>query len=153
MKNLLLLILAAFIGLSSCKTAPNVDAVKQARIDDSVIRVYLSNNPIVKAVKDSSGLYYQVVKEGAGAYPTVKSTVTVNYSGKLINGAPFDAGSGLSMSLNDLVKAWQIGLTHVKPGGHILLLVPSALGYGGSAMGPIPANSVLLFDIDLVSFK
>ncbi|QEC76653.1 hypothetical protein [Mucilaginibacter ginsenosidivorax] len=49
--NKLLLLFAAVIGISSCKTAPQVDAVKQARIDDSLIRVYLSNNPVVKAVK------------------------------------------------------------------------------------------------------
>ena len=108
---------------------------------------------MIKAVKDPSGLYYQVVKQGTGAYPNSNSMVTVNYKGKLINGPPFDSASGFSSSLDRLVKGWQIGIPHVKEGGNILLFVPSALGYGPSGGGPIPENAVLLFDIDLVSFK
>lgn len=151
--NKLLLLFAAVIGISSCKTAPPVDAVKQARIDDSLIRVYLSNNPVVKAVKDSSGLYYQVVKPGTGAAATINSTVTVNYRGKLLNGPPFDSANGYSSPLAALVKGWQIGIPHIKAGGNIVLFVPSALGYGGASLGPIPANSVLVFDIDLIGVK
>ena len=153
MKNIILAFFAAVIGLSSCKTRPNVDAVKQARIDDSVIRVYLSNNPSIKAVKDSSGLYYQVVKPGTGAAATINSTITVNYQGKLLNGPPFDSANGYSSPLNNLVKGWQIGIPHIKTGGNIILFVPSALGYGGASLGPIPANSVLVFDIDLIAVK
>jgi FKBP-type peptidyl-prolyl cis-trans isomerase FkpA len=153
MKNIVLLLFIALIALASCTRPPSVDMVKQAKIDDSVIRVYLSNNPIIKAVKDPSGLYYQVVKEGTGAYPNDNSLVTVNYRGKLINGAPFDSGHGYSASLNDLVKGWQIGIPHIKQGGNILLFIPSRLGYGPSGGGPIPGNAVLLFDIELVDFK
>jgi FKBP-type peptidyl-prolyl cis-trans isomerase FkpA len=153
MKNIILAFFAAVIGLSSCKTRPNVDAVKQARIDDSVIRVYLSNNPSIKAVKDSSGLYYQVVRPGTGVTATINSTITVNYQGKLLNGPPFDSANGYSSPLNNLVKGWQIGIPHIKTGGNIILFVPSALGYGGASLGPIPANSVLVFDIDLIAVK
>jgi FKBP-type peptidyl-prolyl cis-trans isomerase FkpA len=153
MKNLLLLLFIASIAITSCSRGPSVDMVKQAKTDDSIIRVYLSNNPLIKAVKDPSGLYYQVVKQGTGAYPNSNSMVTVNYQGKLINGAPFDSANGFSSSLDRLVKAWQIGIPHVREGGNILLFVPSALGYGPSGGGPIPGNAVLIFDIDLVSFK
>jgi FKBP-type peptidyl-prolyl cis-trans isomerase FkpA len=153
MKNLLLVLFISVIAFASCKTAPNVDAVKQARIDDSLIRVYLSNNPVVKAVKDSSGLYYQVVKPGTGATATINSTITVNYQGKLLNGPPFDSANGYSSPLNKLVKGWQTGIPHIKEGGNIILFVPSALGYGGASLGPIPANSVLVFDIDLTAVK
>ena len=153
MKNLLLIVFVAIVTLASCTSTPPVDAVKQARTDDSLIRVYLSNNPLIKAVKDSSGLYYQVVKQGTGAYATENSTVTVNYKGKLINGPQFDAANGFSTSLSNLVKAWQIGIPHVKTGGSILLIAPSSLGYGPSANGPIPANSILVFDIDVTAVK
>jgi len=153
MKNLRALLFVASVALASCGGGQSVDKIKQAKYDDSVIRVYLSNNPIIKAVKDPSGLYYQVVKQGTGAYPDSNSTVTVNYHGKLINGAPFDSANGFSSSLDRLVKAWQIGIPHVKKGGNILLFVPSALGYGPGGGGPIPGNAVLIFDIDLVDFK
>lgn len=153
MKNTILVVFAIVFAFASCKIAPPVDAVKQARIDDSLIRVYLSNNPVVKAVKDSSGLYYQVVKPGTGAAATINSTVTVNYRGKLLNGPPFDSANGYSSPLAALVKGWQIGIPHIKAGGNIVLFVPSALGYGGASLGPIPANSVLVFDIDLTGVK
>jgi FKBP-type peptidyl-prolyl cis-trans isomerase FkpA len=153
MKNIVLSLFIALIALASCTRAPSADMVKQAKIDDSVIRVYLSNNPTIKAVKDPSGLYYQVVKQGTGAYPKSNSLVTVNYQGKLINGKPFDSHNGYSASLDDLVKGWQMGIPHVKQGGNILLFVPSGLGYGPSGGGPIPGNAVLIFDIDLVDFK
>ncbi|WP_184543967.1 FKBP-type peptidyl-prolyl cis-trans isomerase [Mucilaginibacter sp. FT3.2] len=153
MKNLVLLLFIASIAFASCSSGTPVDAVKQARIDDSIIRVYLSNNPIIKAVKDSSGLYYQVVKQGTGAYPTPTSTVTVNYRGKLINGAPFDSANGFNSPLGRLIEAWQTGIPHVKKGGNIRLFVPSKLGYGADGAGQIPANSVLVFDIDLIDFK
>jgi FKBP-type peptidyl-prolyl cis-trans isomerase FkpA len=153
MKHALLPLFVALIVLVSCKTGPSVDKVKQARIDDSIIRVYLSNNPIIKAERDPSGLYYQVVREGSGSFATNNSMVTVNYSGKLINGAPFDSARGYTNSLDALIKGWQIGLQHVKQGGNILLFVPSALAYGSSSAGLIPGNSVLIFDIDLVDHK
>lgn len=108
---------------------------------------------MIKALKDSSGLYYQIIQQGTGAYPTVNSTVTVNYEGRLLNGPKFDSASGFSSTLDRLVKGWQIGLTHIKPGGSILLIVPSALGYGSNNLGPIPANSVLVFNIELVASK
>ncbi len=108
---------------------------------------------MIKAVKDPSGLYYQVTREGSGSFPTINSTVTVDYKGKLINGSPFDSAHGLVSPLDKLIKGWQIGIPHIKQGGNILLIVPSALGYGGASLGPIPANSVLLFDIDLTDHK
>jgi FKBP-type peptidyl-prolyl cis-trans isomerase FkpA len=153
MKNLYALLFLISVALASCAGRQSVDKVKQARIDDSVIRVYLSNNPSIKAVKDSSGLYYQVVRPGTGATATINSTITVNYQGKLLNGPPFDSANGYSSPLNNLVKGWQIGIPHIKTGGNIILFVPSVLGYGGASLGPIPANSVLVFDIDLIAVK
>jgi len=152
-KNIILLAFVCLIVLASCNRGPSAGMVQQARIDDSLIRVYLANNPMIKAVKDPSGIYYQIKKQGTGAYPTVNSNVTVNYVGKLIEGPQFDAANGYSSPLSRLVKGWQIGIPHLREGGNILLIVPSALGYGAAGGGPIPENAILVFDIDLVSAK
>jgi FKBP-type peptidyl-prolyl cis-trans isomerase FkpA len=77
----------------------------------------------------------------------------VNYTCSLIGGRRYDSGSDFSAPLEGLVKAWQIGMLHVKAGGSILLFVPSRLAYGPSPAGPIPGNTVLAFDINLISFK
>ncbi len=137
---------------SSTPVTPTVDPAVQAKIDDDQIKAYLIGNNIT-AVKDPSGLYYQIVNPGSGTAPTTKSTVSVAYVGKLQNGSPFDSSSNYTQVLSNLIKGWQIGIPFIKPGGRILLLIPSALGYGANATGSIPANSVLIFTIDLFAVQ
>jgi len=156
MKNLLILCSILVLGLSACKsdnTEP-FDAAKQAAADEASIQAYIKANNI-NATKDAAGVYYQVITPGTGAYPTASSTVTVNYTGKLLNGTSFDTGTfttGLAPTSN-VIAGWKSGLTHINTGGRILLLIPSALGYGNNATGPIPENSVLVFSIDLTGIK
>ena len=153
MKKYLLLLSFIVFAFSACKK-DSFDASKQAATDDAEIKAYIAANNIT-AVKDPSGLYYSVVTPGTGAYPTANSNVTINYSGKLLNGSFFAAsGSNLTSSLSQLIRGWQIGIPHINIGGRIILLIPSALGYGNSSPGAgIPANSVLIFTIDLQSFN
>ena len=153
MKKYILLLSAIVITIVSCTNGPSVEMAQQAKTDDSTITAYLAANPAIKATKDPSGLYYQVVKQGTGAYPTANSVVTVNYTCSLIGGRRYDSGDDFTRPLSDLVKAWQIGVPHIKAGGNIMLYVPSHLAYGPSGAGPIPENAVLAFDIDLISFK
>ena len=147
-----LLLLAVFVTVVSSCSKDSFDPAKQAAKDDAAIQAYISANNIT-ATKDPSGVYYQVVAPGTGAYPTVNSLITVNYTGKLLNGTVFDSGSINSTALNSLVKGWQYGLPHINTGGRILLLIPSALGYGNTTTGSIPANSVLIFTVDLTGFS
>jgi FKBP-type peptidyl-prolyl cis-trans isomerase FkpA len=153
MKKYLLLFSLLFIIGSSCSKGPApFNAAAQAATDDSLIKAYIATNNIT-ATKDASGLYYAVITPGTGAYPTASSTVNVNYSGKLLNGSVFAPTSPLTEPLADLILGWQIGIPHINAGGTILLLIPSALGYGNSSPGAgIPANSVLVFTISLVNF-
>lgn len=153
MKKYLLLICLIVTGISSCKKTGSFDAAKQAATDDTLIKAYISANNIA-ATKDPSGLYYQVINAGTGAYPSVTSTVNVNYTGKLLDGSVFAPTANLSSPLSGLIKGWQIGIPHMNAGGRILLIIPSTLGYGNSSPGAgIPANSVLVFTIDLLSFS
>lgn len=150
MRKYFLLLGLLFIGFSSCKKSFNAPA--QAAIDNTIIQNYLSNTHIT-ATKDPSGLYYEVINPGSGASPTASSTITVTYTGSLLNGEVFAPTSTITAALNTLIQGWQIGVPHIAAGGTILLIVPSALGYGNnSSIGNIPANSVLLFTITLNSF-
>ncbi|MDN5284483.1 MAG: hypothetical protein JWR38_757 [Mucilaginibacter sp.] len=132
-----------------------VDPVKQAAADSVLISAYLTANPTIKAKKDTaSGLYYQILTPGTGTNPTVNSTVTVSYTGSLLNGTQFGSGTGFTTLLSGLIPAWQIGVPLIKTGGSILLIAPSRLGYGNtSPAASIPANSVLVFTINLTSFN
>jgi len=154
MKKYFLLTCLLIIAISSCKkSGTTFNATQQATIDEGLIKSYISANNIV-ATRDPSGVYYQIITPGTGNYPTASSTVGVNYAGKLLNGSVFAPTSNLSSSLSVLIRGWQIGIPHINTGGRILLIVPSALGYGNSSPDPsIPANSVLVFTIDLLGFS
>ena len=152
MKRYILLLSLFVIGISACKKTTPFDPAKQAAIDDAAIQAYIKANSIT-ATKDPSGLYYQVVTPGTGVYPAKNSLVTMNYTGKLLNGTVFDSGIISNQPLSSLITGWQIGVPYINTGGRLLLLIPSGLGYGDTANGSIPANSVLIFTIDLTGFS
>ncbi len=153
MKKYLLFFAVFTLLFSACKKSDSFDAAKQAAEDDVKIQAYIKANNIT-AIKDASGLYYQILREGTGVAPTIKSTVTVAYTGKLLNGTQFDSSTSFSSALNgSLIQGWKIGIPFCKQDGRILLLIPSGLGYGTTPKTGIPANSVLVFTIDLFAVQ
>lgn len=154
MKKYLLLLSAVIITLMmSCDNSVKLNQAKQAKTDDSLIRIYLKANPQLKMQKHPSGIYYQILSEGRGDHPKDNSLVTVNYTAALLNDMVVDKGNGYSSPLDHLIKGWQIGIPLVKEGGSILLIVPSGLAYGANGPGRIPENSVLVFSVDLTEFN
>ncbi|MFP1744015.1 FKBP-type peptidyl-prolyl cis-trans isomerase [Lonsdalea quercina] len=107
--------------------------------------------------KTNSGLLYQVDKEGTGAAPKDSDTVVVNYKGTLVDGTEFDnsykRGEPLSFRLDGVIPGWTEGLKHVKKGGKIKMVIPPALAYGETGVPGIPANSTLVFDVELLDIK
>jgi len=107
--------------------------------------------------KTDSGLLYQVAKEGSGDAPKDSDTVVVNYKGTLIDGSEFDnsytRGEPLSFRLDGVIPGWTEGLKHVKKGGKIKLVIPPQLAYGKNGVPGIPANSTLVFDVELLDIK
>jgi FKBP-type peptidyl-prolyl cis-trans isomerase FkpA len=151
MKKIFLFLAFFTLVFSACKKngTPTVDPAVQAKIDDDKIVAYLAANKIT-AQKDASGLYYVVVTPGSGTAPTVKSTITIAYTGKLLDdGSTFQTLPNYTDVLDNLIQGWKIGLPFIKPGGRIILYIPSALGYGTVPKTGIPANSVLIFTVDL----
>ncbi|WP_374950268.1 FKBP-type peptidyl-prolyl cis-trans isomerase [Mucilaginibacter sp.] len=153
MKKYILTLSLFLIAFASCKKDAAFDAAAQAKLDDANIQAYLAANPGIKATKDASGVYYQVLTEGTGANPTTNSTVNVNYTGKVLNGTQFATSLNSNSPLSGLIDGWKIGIPKIKTGGRVLLIIPSAYGYGNNSPGAaIPVNSVLIFTIDLINF-
>lgn len=148
--SLTLIIVLGLITIQSCKKDDTAE--KQAAIDDQIILDYLAANNI-QAEKHESGLYYVITVEGNGDQPNNYSTVEVFYKGYLTNGDVFDQTTNAPYTsfLQNLITGWQIGIPLLKEGGSGTFFIPSALGYGDQATSDIPANSVLIFEIDLVS--
>ena len=98
----------------------------------------------------SSGLHYIINSLGTPPNPELRNSVTVNYSGYLLNGEEFDSGSNATFTLGNLIQGWQEGLQLIGAGGNITLLIPAELAYGSRGAGSIPPNTDIGFDIDLI---
>jgi FKBP-type peptidyl-prolyl cis-trans isomerase FkpA len=150
-KNSLFIILSIILCLVfACDKTP------QADLDQELIESYVAENNL-NGQFTSSGLYYVITNEGTGDYPSTSDTVTVHYRGTLLDGKQFDSsydnlGDPISLLLANTILGWQEGIPLFKAGGEGLLVIPSHLGYGENDVGEIPCNSVLVFDISLLSF-
>ena len=112
-----------------------------------------ANHPA--AILHPGGFYYEISAAGTGTVtPAVCSTVTVKYAGYLTNGFKFDENTtGVFFTLGQLIVGWQRGIPLIKKGGSINLYLPPSLGYGATAVGSIPANSILVFNIQLLEVQ
>lgn len=142
------------------KKEDDAAAGKQIAVDEKIITDYLAANKI-KATKTASGLYYNVEKEGTGETPKVGQRVTVNYTGKLVNGEKFDSNVDpefqhvqpfkFPLGQGQVIQGWDEGIALLKVGSKATFYIPSRLAYGARSPHPkIPANSVLVFDVELV---
>lgn len=119
---------------------------------------FLARNAAAKGVVTTpSGLQYYVVKSGppTGQRPGPGDQVVFDYEGKLITGETFDSsyerGQPLTGGVGDFVPGFTEALMLMRPGDEWIVWIPPELGYGATARGPIPANSVLRFKMDLRS--
>ena len=101
-----------------------------------------------------SGLQYEVIVTGDGAMPTLSDTVTTHYHGTLIDGEVFDSsvdrGEPASFPVNGVISGWTEALQLMPVGSKWRLFVPADLAYGSQQRGPIPANSTLIFEVELL---
>ncbi|MDP2682109.1 MAG: FKBP-type peptidyl-prolyl cis-trans isomerase [Deltaproteobacteria bacterium] len=120
---------------------------------------FLAANKGKEGVKTtSSGLQYKIIKDGNGQTPKATDTVTVNYSGTLIDGTEFDSsykrGEPASFPLNGVIPGWTEALQMMKVGSKWQLFLPTAIAYGergqGRVIGP---NAALIFEVELLSVK
>jgi FKBP-type peptidyl-prolyl cis-trans isomerase FklB len=119
---------------------------------------FLAENGKKEGVKTlPSGLQYKVLKDGSGKMPKATDTVTVNYKGTLVDGTEFDSsykrGQPASFKVNGVIKGWTEALQLMKEGAKWQLFIPAELAYGERQAGPIPPNSVLVFEVELISVK
>lgn len=120
-------------------------------------QAFLEANKSKDGVKTTaSGLQYIVMKEGAGAKPTLNDKVTTHYHGTLIDGTVFDSsverGQPASFPVSGVIPGWTEALQMMTVGSKYKLFVPANLGYGErGAGGKIGPNSVLIFEVELIS--
>ncbi|MBA2467119.1 MAG: FKBP-type peptidyl-prolyl cis-trans isomerase [Sphingomonas sp.] len=149
-------ILVALLSLlaTACATVPAIPTPPTtAPGPDFLVRNAAAKN----VVSTASGLQYFIVRSGpaTASPPAAGDTVTFDYEGKLVTGETFDSsferGTPLTGPIDGFVPGFTEALKLMRPGDEWIVWIPPALGYGESATGPIPANSVLRFKLALHS--
>jgi len=131
--------------------------VKALLIKDSIeIAKYLSSNKLV-AKNAPYGIKLVITKEGTGEVIEAGDVATMHYTGKLLNGKVFDSSVErgqpfpFNVGFGEVIPGWDFGIKGLKVGTKATLLIPSVLGYGQRGAGDkIPANAILVFDIEVV---
>ena len=136
-------------------TAVSTPALSAARAG----QIFLAENSKRPGVKKTgSGLQYEVLKEGNGEHPGPGSRVTVHYQGTLISGETFDSsytrGQPVTFRLDQVIPGWTEGLQLMTAGSRYKFFIPAHLAYGTQRVGNlIPANSALVFDVELLAVE
>ena len=142
---------------------------KQLAKDDKTLKAYFAKNNITP-LKTASGLYYTIKEEGKGEQAIVGDSVSMNYTGTLLDGTKFDSNTDTAfkhaqpfwfiLGRGAVIKGWDEGVALLKAGSKAVFYIPSVMAYGaqtrpGSAANPkgIPANSILQFDVQLLTSK
>jgi FKBP-type peptidyl-prolyl cis-trans isomerase FkpA len=123
--------------------------------NEAISAEYLAENAKREGViVTDSGLHYEVLTEGEGAKPIASDTVKVHYRGTLLDGTEFDSSYSrnkpIEFPLAGVIKGWTEGVQLMNIGSKFKFVIPSDLAYGPRAQGPIPGNSTLIFDVELL---
>tara|TARA_B100000519_G_C14192982_1_gene414041 strand:- start:34 stop:723 length:690 start_codon:yes stop_codon:yes gene_type:complete len=130
--------------------------VESAKTNMEDADTFLKKNKIDNAdVKETpSGLQYKVIKQGNGNSPSSKDKVRVHYEGRLLNGNVFDSsisrGEPAEFALDRVIKGWTEGLQLMNAGSKFEFYIHPKLGYGSRGTPTIPANSCLIFQVELI---
>lgn len=154
MKKTWYFILIGVIAMAGCgkdRDCPSVNVTAPAT-EVANLKAYIDANSI-SATADPRGFYYSISAGGSGSKPSICDNVTVAYVGKLTNGQTFDSSNSATFSLSGVITGWQEAVPLIGTGGSMVLYLPPSLAYGSAAVQGIPANSILIFTIDLKGFN
>jgi FKBP-type peptidyl-prolyl cis-trans isomerase len=111
------------------------------------------------AVTQQIQLKVEDLLKGSGKEVKKGDSVVIHYKGTLTDGSTFDSSYSrgtpfeTQIGVGQVIRGWDEGVVGMKVGGKRRLTIPPELGYGNKAVGPIPANSTLIFDVELIDVK
>jgi FKBP-type peptidyl-prolyl cis-trans isomerase FkpA len=152
----------ALVSVKSAEQMKKDAEAKSAEITNTEAKLfqdYFTKNNL-KPLKTASGLYYTITTPGTGDFAKAGQQITVNYTGKTLDGNVFDSNVdpkfnhvqpfSFTLGQRQVIAGWDEGLMLLKKGGKGTLYIPSGLAYGERSPSPaIPANSILVFDVEV----
>ena len=163
MRSIIILVvsLVILLGLGfllSSKKAENIPPVPQDQVVATIaddLGTPITNQPKpMDTKKVVDGVTIEVIKEGSGVPAKAGDKVSMLYTGKLMDGTVFDASVNhgnqpfvFTLGAGMVIKGWDIGVAGMKPGEVRILTIPAELAYGARAIGSIPVNSQLMFEV------
>lgn len=160
-----LLIITLAVSLTACTQEISDNTIEQSQLETSEIQnegqqqLSTPNVQGAQNMQQATELKVEDVTVGTGTEAVAGKQVTVHYTGTLTNGQKFDSSKDRSkpftftLGAGQVIQGWDQGVAGMKIGGVRKLTIPPQLGYGSRAMGPIPANSTLLFDVELLKVE
>lgn len=143
------------VSVNGALAATSSGVTASGWLDDANRRFFASIDSEKSVAMTASGLRFKVLSYGSGPKPKATSTVKCLYEAKFIDGRILDSTKNRNnepseFSLSAVIPGWTEGLQYIGVGGRIILYCPPSLAYGSRRVGPIPPNSVLIFEIELV---
>lgn len=129
---------------------------KKANDNLKVGNDFLAKNATQSGIKTTtSGLQYEIIKQGSGKTASLNDNIKVHYEGRLLDGTIFDSSIArdepVILPLKSVIKGWQEGIQLMPTGSTYRLFVPAKLAYGEIGSGDsIPPNSAVIYDIELL---
>jgi FKBP-type peptidyl-prolyl cis-trans isomerase len=157
-----LIIVVAALGAVNCSDRPAPDAAPPAgSVPDVAATTFAPSLGVDLAAmtKTPRGAWIRDLTVGTGEPVAAGQQVAIHYAGSLPGGQQFDANGPADapfvfrLAAGEVVPGFDEGVTGMRVGGTRQVVIPPALGYGAEANGPIPANSILVFTIELVSVR
>jgi FKBP-type peptidyl-prolyl cis-trans isomerase len=144
------LIVVLLFNMTSCLDSNVEDPNKQLNADIAAIDAFLASNIFANIVKDPYGIRMEILELGTGLPAKgLATTVDVDYVGKLFStGATFAPSANTRLPLSNFIDGWKVAFTTLPAGSRAKLYIPSPLGYGSQARTGIPANSILVFEVE-----
>lgn len=139
------------IFMSACKKNDLCEppTFKAPESETNALRTILDNRNTIYT-EDSRGFFYNFTQKVEGDKPDLCSTVRVKYELRLMDGTLIETNNDVTFRLAGLISGWQMGIPLIGKGSRIILFLPPALAYGSQATSSIPANSNLIFEIELL---
>jgi FKBP-type peptidyl-prolyl cis-trans isomerase len=155
-RSILAVLSLSVLSLAGCGSdQPTAPA---ATIETTTFAPALGVN-LANSTKTTSGLYYRDIVIGTGAAVAPGQTLAMHYTGWLTNGTQFDTNGPndvpfpFVLGTGNVIAGWHLGIAGMRVGGQRQLIIPPSLGYGAQGAGTIPGNSILVFNVTVVSAK